>query len=221
MRQKRNVGLTISLKKTEMLYQPPPREAYSPPHISIDGTSLKAVEHFTYMGSVISNDATVSKDLDNRLSKASSSFGRLSKRVWQSHSLRLSIKIMVYRAVVVPILLYGAENWVLYRKQIQLLERFYKRCLRFIIGIKWQDHVSNEEVLERAILPSVESILLQTQLRWAGHVTRMQDVSMPKTVFFIELQAGKRDRGAAKKALQRSAEETACTGGNQPSVMAA
>ena len=85
-----------------MLYQPTPRVAYIPPHISIDGTSLKAVEHFTYMGSVISNDATVSKDLDNRLSKANSSFGRLSKRVWQSHSLRLSTKIQVYRAVVVP-----------------------------------------------------------------------------------------------------------------------
>ena len=43
----KNFGLTISLKKTEVLYQPPPREAYSPPHISIDGTNLNTVEHFT------------------------------------------------------------------------------------------------------------------------------------------------------------------------------
>ena len=77
----KNFGLTISLKKTEVLYQPPPRVAYSPLHISIDGANLNAVEHFTYLGSVISNDATVSKDRYNRLSKASSSFGRLSKRV--------------------------------------------------------------------------------------------------------------------------------------------
>ena len=48
----KNFGLTISLKKTEVLYQPPPREAYTPPHISIDGTKLNAVEHFTYLGSV-------------------------------------------------------------------------------------------------------------------------------------------------------------------------
>ena len=85
----KNFGLTISLKNTEVLYQPPPREAYSP-HISIDVTNLNAVERFTYLGSVISNDGTVSKDLDNRLSKASTSYERLSKRVWQSHSLRLS-----------------------------------------------------------------------------------------------------------------------------------
>ena len=75
----KNFSLTISLKKTEVLYQPSPRVAYSPPHIRIDGTKLNAVEHFTYLGSIISNDATVSKDLDNRLSKASSSFGILSK----------------------------------------------------------------------------------------------------------------------------------------------
>jgi len=71
------------------------------------------VEHFTYLGSVISSDATVSKDLDNHLSKARSSFGRLSKRVWQSHSLRLSTKIQVYTAVVLPTRLYSAETSVL------------------------------------------------------------------------------------------------------------
>ena len=111
-----------------MLYQFPPEEAYSPPHISIDGINLNVVEHFTYLDSVISNDATVSKDLDNRLSKASSSFGRLSKRVWQSHSLRLFIKIQVYRAVVIPTLLYGEETWVLYWKQIRPLDLFHQQA---------------------------------------------------------------------------------------------
>ena len=63
---------------------------------------VRMTVHFTYQGNVISNDARVSKDLDNRLSKASSSFGRLSKRVWQSHLLCHSMKIQVYRAIVIP-----------------------------------------------------------------------------------------------------------------------
>ena len=67
----KNFGLTISLKKPEVV-QPPPRTAYSPPHISIDDTNVNAVDHFTYLGSVVSNDAIVSKNLDNCLSKASS-----------------------------------------------------------------------------------------------------------------------------------------------------
>ena len=151
-----------------------------------------------YLGSVISNDATVSKDLDNRPSKASSFFGRLSKRIWPGHSLRLSNKIQVYRAVNVPTLLYAAETSVLYRKQIRLLERFHQPCTRSITGIKWQDNVSNE-VPKRVSLPSIESTLLQVQLRWAGHVARMENVRMPKTVFFSELQEGKRDRVAPRR----------------------
>ena len=59
--------------------------------------------------------------------------------------------------------------------------------------------MSNEEVLKRASLPSIESILLHVQLRWAGHVTRMEDVRIPKAVFFSELQEGKRDRGATPR----------------------
>ena len=192
-------GLTISLKKTEVLYQKPPREAYTPPQINIEGYQLKAVEHFTYLGSVISNDATTTKDVDNRIAKASSSFGRLQKRVWQNHSLRLTTKIQVYKAAVVTTLLYGAESWVLYRKQVRLLERFHQRCLRAIMGIQWQDHVTNEEVLQRADITSVESMLMIRQLRWAGHVSRMDDSRMPKAVFYSELCQGKRDRGAPRK----------------------
>ena len=192
-------GFTISLKKTEVLHQPPPGGVYSPHQINIEGTSLNSVEHFTYLGSVISNDAIVNKDLDNRLARASSAFGRPHKRVWENHSLHLSTKIQVYRAVVVPTLLYGCATWVLYRKQIRLLERFHQRCLRSIMGIKWQEYVTNEKVLKRASLPSLECTLLQQQLRWAGHVARMEDSRMPKAVFFGELREGKRKCGAPKK----------------------
>ena len=192
-------GLTISLKKTEVLFQPAPLQNYTPPHITIDGTTLNSVEHFTYLGSVMSNDATIDKGLNNQLSKASSSFGRLYKRVWNSHSLRLTTKIKVYRAVVISTLIYGAETWTLYRRQVRLLERFHQRCLRSIQKIKWHDYVSNEDVLEKTELPSIESIVLKQQLRWAGHVARMEDSRIPKAVLFGELKAGKRNRGAPKK----------------------
>ena len=108
-------------------------------------------------------------------------------------------KLRVYRAVVVPTLLYAAETCVFYRKQIRLLERFHQRCLRTITGIKWQDLVSNEEALKRASLPSIDSLLLQVLLHWAGHVTRMEDVRMPKAIFFSQLEEGKRDRGVPRK----------------------
>ena len=83
-----------------------------------------------------------------------------------------------------------------------------KRCrdlgslLLSILCIKWQDHVSNEEVLKRASLPSIESLLLQVRLRWAGHASRIEDTNMPKAVFFSELQEGKRYRGTPRKCYE-------------------
>ena len=185
-------GFTISLKKTEVLHQPPPGGVYSPPQINIEGTSLNSVEHFTYLGSVISNDATVNKDFDNRLARVSSAFGRLHKRVWQNHSLRLSTKIQVYRA------LWSLPYCTAARHGCCTTSR--SGCWSdFIMGIKWQEYVTNEEVLKRASLPSLECTLLQQQLRWAGHVARMEDSRMPKAVFFGELREGKCKCRAPKK----------------------
>ncbi|KAL8610080.1 hypothetical protein ACOMHN_045477 [Nucella lapillus] len=49
------------------MYRSPPPEAHSPPLISIDDTSLNEVEQFTYLDSVISNDATVMRNVPNIL----------------------------------------------------------------------------------------------------------------------------------------------------------
>ena len=154
---------------------------------------------FTYLGCVISNDATVAKDVDNCLAKASSSFGRLQKRVWQNHSLRLSTKLQVYKAAVLTTLLYGSEAWMLYRKQVNLLERFHQRCLRSLVGIKWQDYMTNNEVLGKVNLSSIEAMQISWQLHWVGHVLRMDKTRIPKAVFYGELSEGKRDRGAPRK----------------------
>ena len=67
------------------------------------------------------------------------------------------------------------------------------------MGIKWNDYVSNNEVLERASITSIEAMLLTRQLRWAGHLSRMEDMRLPKAVFYGELYQGKRDRGAPRK----------------------
>ena len=98
-----------------------------------------------------------------------------------------------------PSLFCTVQTWVLYRNQFRLLDQFHQRCLRSILGVKWQDYLSNKEVLKRASLPSTEFILLQVQLRWAGHVKRMEDVRMPKAVFLSEFQEVNRDQDASWK----------------------
>jgi len=47
------------------------------------------------------------------------------------------------------------------------------RCLRRVIGVSRQDKVTNKEVLDRAGIPSMYTLLRQRRLRWLGHVHRM------------------------------------------------
>ena len=192
-------GLVISLKKTEVLHQAAPLANHQPPHISIDDTELKAVSQFTYLGCTITSDAKLDKEIDSRLSKGNSAFGRLHSRVWKNKHLSTKTKVKVYRAVVLTTLLYGSETWVTYRHHLRLLERFHQRCLRSILNIHWSHFITNVEVLERAKLTSIEAMLLRSQLRWAGHVSRMDDHRLPKMALFGELRTGQRNRGAPKK----------------------
>jgi len=74
-------------------------------------------------------------------------------------------KMAVYRAVVLTSLLYGCEIWTPYRRHIRLLDQFHLRCLRKIMGIKWQDRITNIEVLERANIPGIEALLIKLRLR--------------------------------------------------------
>jgi len=60
------------------------------------GTAFPAVEKFCYLGSTLSADANVDDNVSSRTAKASQSFDRLSKRLWNVHGKRLETKVAVY-----------------------------------------------------------------------------------------------------------------------------
>ena len=65
----------------------------------------------------------------------------------------------VHNACVVSTLMYGRETWTTYAKQEKRLNSFHLRSIRCILGISWQDRVSNTEVLSQANLPSMSTLL--------------------------------------------------------------
>ncbi|CAI9734908.1 Hypothetical predicted protein [Octopus vulgaris] len=68
-------GLTISITKTELIHQPKPNSLpSSQPVVYVDGKALKTISSFTYLGSIVSDDAKFEKDIQNRISKASEAF---------------------------------------------------------------------------------------------------------------------------------------------------
>ena len=192
-------GLTVSIKKTEVLRQLAPNTARPPPNITINGNALKNVDTFKYLGSCINSAANLDDEVLCRISRASQAFGHLHTRVWHERCISIKTKLSVYRAVVLPSLLYGCETWTCYRRHTKKLDQFHLRCLRKVLRVSWKEHVPNQEILRSAELTGIEAMLNQAQLRWSGHVTRIDDSRPPKQLFHAELSTGKRHKGGQRK----------------------
>ena len=187
----RAFGLTISIKKTKVMVQ----GTEDSPEILVDGTALDVEDDFTYLGSVMSNDLSLEKELNRRIGRACNTFARLTERVWENSKLTINTKIAVYKACVLSTLLYGSESWTLYSHQQNKLEVFHMKHLRLILNIRWDDYITNTEVLEKAKIFSLHTILLQRRLRWLGHVHRMPEERIPKKLLYGQLADGSRSLG--------------------------
>ena len=191
-------GLTISIKKTEVMGQ----EVESTPRITINNEELVVATSFTYLGSTISDDLSLNKELDRRIGKACATFSRLSARVWENKHLTVRTKISAYSACVLSTLLYGSESWATYASQEKRLNTLHMKFLRRILGIKWEDRITNNEVMQRAGIDSLYSILKLRRLRWLGHVYRMSDGRIPKDLLYGELALGKRSQGRPRQCFR-------------------
>ena len=94
--------------------------------------------------------------------------------------------------MVLPTLLYACETWTVYQRHAKRLNHFYISCLRKFLKIKWQNRIPDAEVLKRAGMQSVHTLLNLAQFRWTGHVTRMHEERLPKKIPYGELEMGKR-----------------------------
>ena len=192
-------GLTISTKKTEAMYQPAPNKDYTVPTINVNGEALKTVNKFTYLGSTLSRNVRIDDEVVLRIAKASAAFGNLREKVWEREGLSTQTKLKVYKAVILPSLLYSCETWTVYSRHLKSLNSFHLKCLRKILKICWQDKVPDTEVLHRADMTSIHTLISKNQLRWSGHVVRMDDNRLPKRIFYGELATGKRTTGGQYK----------------------
>ena len=126
---------------------------------SINEKILKNVKSFKYLGSIVTNDCTIKEELTKRIQAVSLAYGRPRSRVFDSHDLSTDTKIKVYNQCLMPILLYECETWTLYRHNIQQLRTVQQRHLRRILRVRWNDYVSNENILNRADVKDIKITL--------------------------------------------------------------
>ena len=148
-------GLTISIKKTEVLHQPRPGQPPCSQSINVGGKELKSVEKFCYLRGILAQNSRVDNKITAPIRKAGSANGRLQHRLWSDYGIQLWTKVQVYKTVVLSTLLYGCESWTQYWHHVKVLEQFHQLCLHKIFNMTWRVRVSNTDILEFCGIASV------------------------------------------------------------------
>ena len=77
-----------------------------------------------------------------------------------------------------------------------------------LLGEDISDQMAGQSTRQRspkkASIPSIYTLLLKAQIRWAGHVVRMDDSRLPKRMLYGELVAGKRNVDRPRKRYKDS-----------------
>ena len=140
--------MQINAKKTEVLVI-----SKTPGSVTantfLDGAPLKTMRTFVYLGSKLSADGRSHEDICSRMSQAKRAFFKMK---WLLCNPKLDLGMRFLDSA----LLRPSHSVVWMRSRWRILEADQKltalgmRFLRRMLRIKWNDKVSNEEVLVRA-----------------------------------------------------------------------
>ena len=86
--------------------------------------------------------------------------------------------MQIYRTIILTVVLYACETWLLTLIEEHRLRVFENRVLRRIFGPK-RDEVTgewrklhNEELKDLCSSPNIVRVIKSRRMRWAGHVAR-------------------------------------------------
>jgi hypothetical protein len=146
------------------------RQPY-PIKFMIDQKQLENVEHFNYLGSVITNDARCTREIKSRIAMAKATFNK-KKNLFTS-KLDLNLRKKLVKCYIWSIDFYGAETWTLRKADQKYVESFEMWCWRRMEKISWTDRVRNEDVLHRVKEErNIVHTIKRRKANWIGHILR-------------------------------------------------
>ena len=172
------------------------------------GATYEGVAEFIYLGTLISNDNSVEKEIKRRILAGNRTyFAAIS--LLRSRLLSRATKIILYKTLIRPVVSYGAETWTLTEKEEQAVLIFKRKIFRRIYGSKYENgewkSSTNRELEEMSKGENIVIWIKGQRISWLGHVKRMEEDGMPKRIFTQELE-GTRRRGRPRKRWKEEAE---------------
>ena len=188
------IGLRVNAHKTEFM-----RFNQKGDISTLDGTSLKLVDKFSYLGSSVSS---TEKDIDTRLTKAWTAIDRLSI-IWKSN-LTDKMKRSFFQASV---LLYGCTTWTL-TKQLEKLDGNYTRILRAILNRSVQQHPTRRQLYGH--LPPITKTTQARRTRHAEHCWRGKDEIVSDVLLWTPAYGQSKAGRPARTFIQQLCDDTGC-----------
>ena len=179
---------------------------------TLEGTPLKLVDKFTYLGSSVES---TEKDIETRLTKAWTAINRLST-IWKS-DLTDKMKRSFFQAAVTSILLYGCTTWTLTKRLEKKLDGNYTRMLRAILNKSWQQHPTRHQLYGH--LPPITKTIQVRRTRHAGHCWRSRDELIRDVLLWIPTHGRAKAGRPARTYIQQLCEDTGCCPEDLPRAM--
>jgi hypothetical protein len=96
---------------------------------TINGVTYEGVTEFIYMGTLISNDNSVRKEIQRRILAGNGTyFAAIS--LFRNRCLSRATKIRLYKTLISPVVIYGAKTWTMTKKEEQALLIFESKIFR-------------------------------------------------------------------------------------------
>ena len=179
---------------------------------TLDGSYLKLVDKFTYLGSSVSS---IEKDIEMRLTKAWTAIDKLSI-IWKS-DLTDKMKRSFFQAAVLSILLYGGTTWTLTKRLEKKLDGNYTRMLRAILNKSWRQHPTRHQLYGH--LPPITKIIQVRRTRHIGHGWRSKDELISDVLLGTPTYGRAKAGRPARTYIQQLCEDTWCSPEDLPEAM--
>ena len=133
----------------------------------VDGEEIDRVDHFKYLGRVVSDDDDDSLAIEANLKKAKAKWAIFKKLLTRETASR-RVMGYFYKAIVQSVLLYGAETWVLRPAHLRKLRSFHRNAARYLTkrfirplndGTNEWEYPESASVLEEAGLHDIEAYI--------------------------------------------------------------
>ena len=122
-----DMGLQLNISKTKYMFSTKNKsQSQLTCSLSLGSRKFEVVKEFIYLGTQITADNNISAEIRRRITLASRCLYGLSIHL-RSKMLSRTTKLKLYNALIVPVLIYGAEAWTLTDSDERTLDMFERK----------------------------------------------------------------------------------------------